>query len=240
MWKFHGKYTGEAKAYLKRREKKEYTIASILGAAFFLLFCGAIALADHAVALSMLIVGVSAAAVFCLAMFLLYRFVEPKVTAEVTNDGVNVYNFNGNFSLPFYRIAPIAYHDDFIVLAKKYVLQKDLLVEGEWEELVAQLKKIEQSLDTDDPVTQIEEPQANFISAKVVSKRIYEKFVPNGSVRVLAGVYHYFATFESLNGTTAEYEIGQDYYDRLEEGQTGTLVIMNGNFIDFGDGKDLE
>lgn len=240
MWKFSGKYTGEAKAYLKGREKKMLLIVSAIVAVVFIAVFVCLAFAEPDLFAAMLWIGAGGIAVFESAIFLLYRLSEPKVTAEITNNSFDFHGVNGNFSLPFYRIVPIEYHDDFIVLAKAHVLQRDLLVEGSWEELVALIKKIEDSLDTDEPLLQIEEPRAEFIEAKVAAKRIYEQFVHKGSARVIVGAYRYFATFESVNGTTAEYEIGEEYYNRIQEGQTGTLVLMNGSFFDFGDGEDLE
>ena len=44
-----------------------------------------------------------------------------------------------------------------------------------FEKLKALLKKVEESLDTDEPMYQIEEPETEFFEATVKEKRIYEK-----------------------------------------------------------------
>ncbi len=40
-------------------------------------------------------------------------------------------------------------------------------------------------------------------------------------------------------GEELEFEIPQKLFDKISEGQSGTLVTANGNFIDFGDGEDV-
>ena len=112
-------------------------------------------------------------------------------------------------------------------------------MQGDWEELKLLLKKVEESLETDNPMYQIEETEAQFFDATVKTKRIYKKFVGGVSVTTPVSIFQYFATFKLDNEEEVEYEIGQELYEKIAEGQIGTLVILNGNFFAFGDGEDI-
>lgn len=164
---------------------------------------------------------------------------EPQNTIEITNDSVNVENADGKSSFAIFSIEEIEYYDDFIAV-NKVVLQKNLLVKGDWTELEAFLKRVEEKMDTEEPVYQVEKPETEFLQATVKSKRIYEKFVGKVSVQSLVGVFEYFVTFALENGQEAEYQIGQELYEKLQEGQVGMLVLVNGQFFDFGDGEEME
>ena len=117
------------------------------------------------------------------------------------------------------------------------ILQKELLIEGAWEDLKLLLKKVEESLGTDTPMYQIEEPTTEFFDAIVKSKRIFKSFV---GVKMVHSAFEYFATFALENGQEVEYEIGQELYEKIEQGEAGTLVLINGNFFSFGEGEDIE
>ena len=119
-----------------------------------------------------------------------------------------------------------------------YVLQRDLLIEGAWDDLKVFLKKVEESLESDDPIYQIEEPTTEFFEATVKSKRIYKRYV--GEVRMQHAVYEYFATFSLGTGEETEYEIEQEWYEKIEQGKSGTLVLINGKFSSFGKGEDID
>ena len=82
-----------------------------------------------------------------LALFLDYRRA-PKSNFEINNNGLQYTESGFVRVLPLYKLDPIEYHDDFIVVAKKYILQKELLVQGDWEELKILFKKVEESLET--------------------------------------------------------------------------------------------
>ena len=130
-------------------------------------------------------------------------------------------------SIPFYKFDSIEYHDDFIWIADNYALQKGLLVQGSWEELLTVLKKIEDSL------------YAEFFDARVGTKRIYEKFVTGVSLATPVGLFEYFVTFILENDEKVEYEVSKEWYEKIEEGAKGTLVIVGGTFFAFGDGEDV-
>lgn len=243
MWTFKGKYSGEARAYIKRKEKKVYTIFSLILSIFILiaLIGIAIGLSDGDVTLISIIFGVGFGLIALenVALFIMYKHA-PKCEIEIKNDGFHFYNGEMSVSFAFYKIGSVEYYDDFIVVAKNYVLQKELLVEGDWEELKALLKKVEESLDTEEPMYQIEEPETEFFEATVKGKRIYEKFVHRVSMHVAEGVFQFFVTFQLENDEEMEFEIGKEWYEKLEKGQTGTLVLVGGNFFTFGDGEEME
>ena len=248
MWSFKGTYTSEAKAYIKRKQKKQFTISAWICSIFYLLiFVGlAIGLSDGNLTFIIIIlsIGVAAIALINLTLFLYYRR-EPKCEIKITNDSFQVYDGDRCVSFAFYKIQTIDEYDDFIVVKDLlykvgYVLQKELLIEGDWDDLKLFLKKVEDSLETDNPIYQIKEPATEFIEATVKEKRIYEKFVSGVSVTTPVGLFQYFATFQLDNNEEFEYEITQEWYEKIEKAQTGTLVLVNGNFFSFGDGEDIE
>lgn len=242
MWTFKGKYSGEARAYIKRKEKKMYTIFSLILSVFILIvFIGmAIGFYNGDIIPTMIILGLGFGLIVLVNIVILFAYQrDPKCEIEITNDGFHVYG-ELSISFAFYKIGSVEYYDDFIVVAKNYVLQKELLVEGDWEELKALLKKVEESLDTEEPMYQIEEPETEFFEATVKGKRIYEKFVHRVSMHVAEGVFQFFVTFQLENDEEMEFEIGKEWYEKLEKGQTGTLVLVGGNFFTFGDGEEMK
>ena len=81
------------------------------------------------------------------------------------------------------------------------------------------------------------QPQSEFLDVKVVGKRIHTEF--NG-VRQVKSTFWFLITFETTNGDRREFSVSQEYFEKIEEGQEGTLVIVNGNFFDFGEGEEFE
>lgn len=248
MWSFKGEYTGEAKAYIREKQKKEIKLWAV--GLFFMSLIGSSIIASLYIKENLIYAIISFFATFLvisainvLGIFLEYRKL-PKCAININNDGFEVYAYGKWCSLPFYKIEEITEYDDFIAVENisrfKVALQKDLLVEGDWEELKVLLKKVEDSLETDDPLYQIEEPITEYWEATVKSKRIYERFVNGVSWTTPVGVFQYFATFQLENEEEVEYEIGQEFYEKIEEGQTGTLVVTNGNFFAFGEGEEVD
>ena len=246
MWIFTGKYSGEAKAYIKRKEKREMTIAAwislIIIVVIYLIMAIAWGIENITNVIIALCGGVVTIALVYLILFLYYKR-EPKCEIKIANDGFSVYDGNGSWSFVFYKIESVEYYDNFIVIKpamnRKVVLQKELLVEGSWEGLQELLKKVEDSLDSDEPMYQIEETATEFFEAKIKAKRIYKKFTTGVSMATPVSIFQYFATFELENGEEIEYGISEECYEGIEEGQTGTLVIVNGNFFSFGEGEDV-
>lgn len=75
-----------------------------------------------------------------------------------------------------------------------------------------------------------------FTQAKVLSKR--KDFYWKSNINIPKSQEDFYAVFLTENGEK-EFLIRADIYERIEEGQEGTLVTVNGNFFDFGDGEDI-
>jgi hypothetical protein len=241
MWAFKGAYSGEAIAYVRELKKKQAKIFSIE----FSVLCAVIftmmeVMMGTGELWSILVcIGGGLLTIFFVNLVIWIDYWRiPNCDVEIQNDGFYLHGSYGTASFAFYKIQGIEYYDDFIVIKPQVVLQKDLLIEGDWEALKTLLEKVEKSLETDNPMYQIEEPTAEFFDATVSSKRIYKRFV--GEVRMQRAVYEYFVTFVLENGEEREYEVGQEWYEKIGEGETATLVLVNGNFFSFGEGEELE
>lgn len=246
MWAFKGEYIGEAKTHIKKQKQKQFVVSALVCSILYLVAFIVLAIVfgneDLTFIIIILSVGLVAIALIDLMLFLYYRR-DPKCDIKIKNDAIEVRNGNRCVSFSFYKIQAVDEYDDFIVVKNRdnkvgYVLQKELLVEGAWDDLKVFLKKVEESLSSDDPIYQIEEPSAEFFEATVKSKRIYKRYV--GEVRMQHAVYEYFATFSLENGEETEYEIEQEWYEKIEQGESGTLVLINGKFTSFGEGEDIE
>jgi hypothetical protein len=42
------------------------------------------------------------------------------------------------------------------------------------------------------------------------------------------------------NGEEREYYVSKEIFDKVEEGQESTLVLLNGMFFYFGEGEEIE
>ncbi len=241
MWTFEGFYTRAAKEYIKTRDRRLFTIVgvilSIVIAAVSIPM--AIALGEGDATLTIVLLSVYFGVILVVdTVLLLCGKRAPKCYIRVTNYGLEGYDSNGNFSFSFYNLAPIEYGEEFIVLRKRVVLQKELLRSGDWEELKTLLEKVEDELLSDDPMYQVDAPEAEFYAATVVSKRIFKKFV--GWVQARTSEFHYFVTFVLESGEEVEYEVSVEMFETLLEGQSGTLVVVGDMFFDFGEGESVE
>ena len=246
MWEFKGEYTGGAKAYMQEQVKKELKIVILSIIAPLIVYIPFIIYVSGEDAVVALIASFSVLFFVTVALALLYQFYykkklrSPKAAIKITNDGVEFLDAGFNRSIPFYKLTPIEYRDDFVLLPKKIVLQKDVLIEGDWEELMAFLKKIEESEERGEEIFQINETEPEFFNATVKSKRIFERFVNGVSWTTPVGVFEYYATFTLENGEEREYQLSQEVFENIREEQTGVLVLISGNFFSFGDGEDIE
>ena len=244
-WVFQGEYSGEVKAKLQSKQKKDCKIL-FWGLSIFLLIMLTVpvvmldgALGDKLGAIAIIDGFVLVMGSILLAIIFVYYRRAPKCDVKIKNDGFYVQSRQGNYSFAFYKITEIEYCDGFVSVTSqgnaKIFLQKELLVQGDWEELQAFLKKVEGSLETDDPVYQVTEPETQYFTATVKEKRIYERFVTGVSMATPVGRFEYFATFAIENGEDVEYPISRDWFEKLEENQTGILTVINGGFFSFDD-----
>ena len=74
------------------------------------------------------------------------------------------------------------------------------------------------------------------VGARVISKDFESKVNGTKYVRHSSS---FFVTFLTDDGEEKEFKVTRELFDRLYEDQTGTLVTVNGNFFDFGDGEEL-
>ncbi len=244
MWAFSGKYTGKAKEIIQNKKKKQ-----AVGWSIFLFVIVAVIYTimvftlgeGNATYIAIILSGGALTILGIILVFFIDFRIAPKCDIKIKNDGFEVFQYGRWNSFVFYKISSLEMYDDFIVVENNaylnVVLQKDLMIEGDWEELKLLLKKVEESLDSDEPMYQIEEPLTEFFNATVKSKRIFKSFV---GVQMVRSTFEYLATFELENGQEVEYAIGQEYYQEIEEGQIGQLVLVNGNFFSFGEGEDIE
>lgn len=120
MWSFKGEYTGEAKAYIREKQKKEIKLWAV--GLFFMSLIGSSIIASLYIKENLIYVIISFFATFLvisainvLGIFLEYRKL-PKCAININNDGFEVYAYGKWCSLPFYKIEEITEYDDFIAL----------------------------------------------------------------------------------------------------------------------------
>ena len=80
------------------------------------------------------------------------------------------------------------------------------------------------------------EPEYLFTQAKILSKEKKAYYV---GVKLPKLVEEYSIRLLTEEGEERHYRVREEVYSRIEKGQKGTLVTVNGNFFDFGDGTDI-
>ena len=81
------------------------------------------------------------------------------------------------------------------------------------------------------------EPEYEFHQAQVIERK---KLVYYAGVRMPQQVIECKITFRLENGETIIYQLREELFDKIEDNQRGTLVTVNGNFFDFGDGEEMQ
>ncbi|MBQ4573935.1 MAG: DUF2500 family protein [Clostridia bacterium] len=74
-------------------------------------------------------------------------------------------------------------------------------------------------------------PDPDLIHAQAIRKIIYGK---NSGGKVSTYLVHFSIIFRKDDGSEEEFEMTQEQFDAIEEGELGLLMTVNGNFIDFG------
>lgn len=87
-----------------------------------------------------------------------------------------------------------------------------------------------ESADTSD------EPVVEAYEAKIVSKRV-ESLVNGKNVSLRA--VEFWIDFEDADGVRRSYSVTRQYFDTVNEGDEGTLVIVGGRLFDFGAGEEI-
>lgn len=94
---------------------------------------------------------------------------------------------------------------------------------------------MDDSIESDDGWTP---PEPEAFPARVVDMRAVVGNV-GGHKRPKTGT-SFLVTFLTDDGERMEYPVPEDLYVTLNIDQTGTLVVLNDGFFDFGDGEDME
>ena len=77
---------------------------------------------------------------------------------------------------------------------------------------------------------------------KVVFATVLEKEARNFHCGVKIPEYHiqYLVKFRTDDGKEIVYEVHEEIFNRINEGDTGNLVTLGGNFFDFGIGENID
>ena len=105
--------------------------------------------------------------------------------------------------------------------------------------LPEETETLEENTDTD---TDTDEswmpPEPEAYPARIVDMRVVTGNV-GGNKRPKTGV-SFLVTFLTDDGERTEYPVPEELYVTLDIDQTGTLVILNGGFFDFGAGDEYD
>ena len=83
----------------------------------------------------------------------------------------------------------------------------------------------------------IETPEPEFFEAKALRKRVHIYYA--SELNIPKSVTEYYITFLLENGEEKEYSLSKEMFEKIEEGQESTLVLLNKLFFDFGEGKSV-
>ena len=84
------------------------------------------------------------------------------------------------------------------------------------------------------------EPEYSFVDARVISKKKTTYYQTELRMPALpAQKLECIVTFLTEEGEILEFDVREEIFDKIEEKQEGTLVTVNGNFFDFGDGEEI-
>lgn len=99
-------------------------------------------------------------------------------------------------------------------------------------------KKVqEQQEKYEEEVFSAPDPEPVAYPARVMSKRV--EGAHTGGVKSPQYKVFFLVTFLTDSGETLEFSVGEEMFSRLCEHQTGTLITIDGNFFDFGDGEEI-
>lgn len=76
------------------------------------------------------------------------------------------------------------------------------------------------------------------VKAKVISKNM--DILNTGTYRYPSHKRLFLITFLSDDGVKAKYLVPQAIFENCTENSVGTLVTVNGEFFDFGNGEDIK
>ncbi len=84
----------------------------------------------------------------------------------------------------------------------------------------------------------VPKPKVEFFNATAVKKRIHVYYVRE--INIPLSETQYWVMFQIQDGEEKEFMVSKELFEKIKEGQEGTLVTVNNLFFDFGDGEDME
>ena len=81
------------------------------------------------------------------------------------------------------------------------------------------------------------EPEYEFVQARVLTKSSSSYYASFRQPKLITECKVVFLT---ETGEEKEFFVSKEFYQSIEENQEGTLVTVNGNLFDFGDGQEIE
>lgn len=83
-----------------------------------------------------------------------------------------------------------------------------------------------------------DEPEYFSIGARVINKRA--DILQTGSYYTPSHKIEFWVTFLRDDGITKEFSVSEEMYNGCQLYQIGTLVTINDDFFDFGDGEEID
>ena len=80
-------------------------------------------------------------------------------------------------------------------------------------------------------------PLPDVIGAKVVKKQVGGECM---GMKIPKYEAYFWITFLTDDGEEQTYNVSQELFDKTNVGDVASLVTINGTFLDFGDGEDVE
>ena len=81
------------------------------------------------------------------------------------------------------------------------------------------------------------EPEYEFHQAQVVERKKLLHYV---GIKMPKQITECKVVFLLESGVTITCYLREELFDKIQDNQQGTLVTVNGNFFDFGDGKEIQ
>lgn len=104
--------------------------------------------------------------------------------------------------------------------------------------IVFAIRRSEKAVETyPEPEEDVSAPEGEFRRATVAAKNA-EIVYTSRSARQPEHHIAYTVVFR-IGAEEERYEVDREVFESLYEGQTSTLVTVNGIFFDFGEGKDI-
>ena len=93
---------------------------------------------------------------------------------------------------------------------------------------------------TEEPIQETDEngealPELSAYEATITEKRVETR---RAGTHIPVHDVEYWLTFETSEGEK-RFKVARDYFDTVNKGDVGTLVLAGGDFFDFGEGEEI-